>query len=92
MYIEAMLEDGDARAVPVALRTIADCVGGMGVLAQKTKFPCKTLHRALSGKGSPRMGQKYVDALPDRAAAKAVKKAAKTKPVRKKKKARAKAA
>lgn len=55
VYIEAMLEDGDARAVPIVLRTIADCVGGMRALAQKTKLPSKTLHRALSGKGSPRI-------------------------------------
>jgi len=36
-YIEAMLEDGDARAVPVALRTVAEAVGGMGALARKTR-------------------------------------------------------
>jgi probable addiction module antidote protein len=35
-YIEAMLENGDARAVPVALRTVADGVGGMTALADKT--------------------------------------------------------
>ena len=34
-YIEAMLEDGDARAVPIALRTVADAVGGMAALASK---------------------------------------------------------
>ena len=55
MYIEAMLEDGDIRAVPIALRTIADCVGGVGALAQKTKLPSETLHRALFEKGSPRI-------------------------------------
>ena len=35
-YIEAMLKDGDPRAVPIALRTVADAVGGMVVLAEKT--------------------------------------------------------
>ena len=30
VYIEEMLADGDARAVPVALRTVADALGGMG--------------------------------------------------------------
>jgi DNA-binding phage protein len=35
-YIEAMLEDGDARAVPVALRTVVDAMGGMAALADKT--------------------------------------------------------
>ena len=28
-YIEAMLEDGDPRGVPIALRTVADALGGM---------------------------------------------------------------
>ncbi len=36
--IEAMLEDGDAGAVPVALRTVADALGGMATLADKTKL------------------------------------------------------
>jgi hypothetical protein len=31
-----MLADGDARAVPVALRTVAEALGGMGALAEKT--------------------------------------------------------
>jgi DNA-binding phage protein len=28
-YIEAILEDGDARAVPIALRTVAEALGSM---------------------------------------------------------------
>lgn len=55
VYIEAMLEDGDARAVPIALRTIADSVGGMAALAQKTKLSRETLYRTLSRKGNPRL-------------------------------------
>jgi DNA-binding phage protein len=43
-YIEEMLVDGDARAVPVALRTVADAVGGMSVL-----------YRTLSERGNPRL-------------------------------------
>lgn len=35
-YIEAMLADGDARAVPVALRTVAEVLGGMNALADRT--------------------------------------------------------
>jgi probable addiction module antidote protein len=50
-----MLEDGDARAVPVALRTIAESVGGMAVLARKTKLSRETLYRTLSRKGNPRL-------------------------------------
>ena len=44
-----------ARAVPVALRTVADAVGGMTALAQKTGLSRETLYRTLSGSGSPRL-------------------------------------
>ena len=54
-YIEAMLEDGDARAVPVALRTVAASVGGMAALASKTKLSRETLYRTLSKRGNPRL-------------------------------------
>lgn len=54
-YIEAMLEDGDARAVPVALRTVAEAVGGMAALANKTKLSRETLYRTLSERGNPRL-------------------------------------
>jgi len=54
-YIEAMLEDGDARAVPVALRTVAEAVGGMAALASKTKLSRETLYRTLSERGNPRL-------------------------------------
>ena len=54
-YIEAMLEDGDARAVPVALRTMVDAVGGMAALADKTGLSRETLYRTLSERGNPRL-------------------------------------
>ena len=54
-YIEAMLEDGDARAVPVALRTVVDAVGGMTALADKTGLSRETLYRTLSQRGNPRL-------------------------------------
>jgi probable addiction module antidote protein len=54
-YIEAMLEDGNARAVPVALRTVVDAVGGMTVLAEKTGLSRETLYRTLSERGNPRL-------------------------------------
>ena len=50
-----MLADGDARAVPVALRTVADAVGGMAELAEKTGLSRETLYRTLSEKGNPRL-------------------------------------
>jgi probable addiction module antidote protein len=54
-YIEAMLKDGDARAVPTALRTVAASVGGMAALAQRTKLSRETLYRTLSRNGNPRL-------------------------------------
>lgn len=54
-YIEAMLEDGDARAVPIALRTVADALGGMTALAERTGLSRETLYRTLSKKGNPRL-------------------------------------
>jgi probable addiction module antidote protein len=53
--MEAMLADGDARAIPVALRTVADAVGGMTALAEKTGLSRETLYRTLSDKGNPRL-------------------------------------
>lgn len=50
-----MLEDGDARAVPVALRTVAEAVGGMAALARKTGLSRETLYRTLSVRGNPRL-------------------------------------
>jgi probable addiction module antidote protein len=50
-----MLEDGNARAVPIALRTVADALGGMGALADRTGLSRETLYRTLSEKGNPRL-------------------------------------
>jgi probable addiction module antidote protein len=54
-YIEAMLEDGDPRAIPIALRTVADALGGITALADKTGLNRETLYRTLSEKGNPRL-------------------------------------
>lgn len=54
-YIEGMLEDGDARAVPIALRTVTDAVGGMAALAERTGLSRETLYRTLSERGNPRL-------------------------------------
>jgi len=53
-YLETMLADGDARAVPVALRTVADVIG-MAALAERTGLSRETLYRTLSEKGNPRL-------------------------------------
>jgi len=50
-----MLADGEPRAVPVALRTVADAMGGMAALADKTGLSRETLYRTLSEKGNPRL-------------------------------------
>jgi len=55
VYIEALLEDGDARAVPIALLTVADAVGGMAALADKTGLSRETLYCTLSENGNPRL-------------------------------------
>jgi probable addiction module antidote protein len=53
-YLGAMFEDGDARAIPVALRTVVDAVGGMTAMVDKTGLPRETLYRALSARGNLR--------------------------------------
>jgi probable addiction module antidote protein len=50
-----MLEDGDARMVPIALRTVAEAVGGMAALAERTGLSRETLYRTLSERGNPRL-------------------------------------
>ena len=54
-YVEAVLENDDARAVPIALRTVVDAVGGMTALAGKTGLSRETLYRTLSERGNPRL-------------------------------------
>ena len=53
-YLEAVLEDGDPRAMPIALRTVADALGGLASLAERTGLSRETLYRTLSEKGNPR--------------------------------------
>jgi probable addiction module antidote protein len=50
-----MLEDGDPRAVPIALRTVAEALGGMAALAKRTGLSRETLYRTLSKDGNPRL-------------------------------------
>jgi len=54
-YLEEMLADGDAHVVPVALRTVAEAVGGMAKLAERTGLSRETLYRTLSDRGNPRL-------------------------------------
>jgi probable addiction module antidote protein len=54
-FLSEALNDGDYRALPLALRTAADVLGGMTVLAEKTGLSRETLYRTLSAKGNPRL-------------------------------------
>ena len=54
-YIEAMLADRDAEAIPTALRAAAAALGGMSALAEKTGLSRETLYRTLSDRGNPRL-------------------------------------
>ena len=53
-FLAEALHDGDARVVPLALRTAADVLG-MAELARRTGLSRETLYRTLSDKGNPRL-------------------------------------
>lgn len=53
-FLAEALQDGDARVVPLALRTAADVLG-MAELARRTGLSRETLYRTLSDKGNPRL-------------------------------------
>ena len=52
-YLNAVLQDGDEQELMVAMRRIADAMGGVPHLASKTKLNATTLYRTLSKKGNP---------------------------------------
>ena len=54
-YLNAVLEDGDQKELLVALRRVAEALGGVPQLAQKTKLNTTTLYRTLSRKGNPEL-------------------------------------
>lgn len=53
-FLSAALADGDHRALPLALRTVADVLG-MTELAARAGLSRETLYRTLSDKGNPRL-------------------------------------
>ena len=53
-FLAEALADGDHRALPLALRAVADVVG-MTELAARTGLNRETLYRTLSAKGNPRL-------------------------------------
>lgn len=54
-YLEALLEDGDSRVLTIGLRDLAESLGGMAVIAERTGLSRETLYRTLSDKGNPRL-------------------------------------
>lgn len=54
-FVEEAIADGDARFVPIALRTATAAIGGMAVLAERTGLSRETLYRTLSKNGNPRL-------------------------------------
>lgn len=53
-FLAEVLAEGDHRALPLALRTVADVIG-MRELAARTGLSRETLYRTLSAKGNPRL-------------------------------------
>lgn len=54
-YLNAAMEDGDERLLLLALRNVADALGGMSALARKSGLSREALYRTLSEEGNPRL-------------------------------------
>lgn len=58
-YLEVVLEefeeDGDAEALLLALRTVAEAKGGVPALARRVGMNRQSLYKALSSAGNPRL-------------------------------------
>lgn len=54
-YLNGVLADGDERELMVALRRVAEALGGIAELARKAKLNATTLYRTLSPKGNPEL-------------------------------------
>lgn len=54
-YLQAVLDDGDARVLTIALRDMADSIGGVAKLAEHAGLSRETLYRTLSPRGNPRL-------------------------------------
>ena len=53
-YLNAALEDPDPHIFLIALKDVADAVGGMGKLAEESSLNRESLYRTLSLKGNPK--------------------------------------
>ncbi len=54
-YLNGILEDGDEQELMLAMRRIADAMGGVQTLANKARLNATTLYRTLSSKGNPEL-------------------------------------
>jgi probable addiction module antidote protein len=54
-FLEALLEDGDSRVITLGLRELAESIGGVAALAERTGLSRETLYRTLSRQGNPRL-------------------------------------
>ena len=55
-YLNACLEDGDARVFLLALRDVAEAQGGVRDLSRATHLNRESLYRMLSKSGNPSLG------------------------------------
>ena len=54
-YLEAAIEDGDAAGLMLALRHVAQALGGVATLARKSKLTREATYRMLSESGNPEL-------------------------------------
>ena len=54
-YLNSVLEDGSEQELMLAMRRLADAMGGVPKLASRTKLNVTTLYRTLSKKGNPEL-------------------------------------
>ena len=54
-YLEAAIEDGDESGLMLALRHVAQALGGVAALARKSKLTREATYRMLSESGNPEL-------------------------------------
>jgi probable addiction module antidote protein len=54
-YLEAALDEGDAKGLMQTLRNIAEAQGGIAAVAVRAGLSRETLYRALSKRGNPQL-------------------------------------
>ncbi len=54
-YLNAVFEDGEPKLLTVALRDVADAMGGMTRFSEQTGLNREALYRTLSQSGNPKL-------------------------------------